>query len=122
MFKDKKNEIKKALLKGGLVIAERGVGKTTALLEILLDQTNMVIIVPTHTIKERYTDLLIERFPGVYTKMDFSDTIILDSYKTEERLKGLHKDVYIDEYFLCKYRGPFKAAVGTLPLGTTIIE
>ena len=121
-FKDNKDKIKEALLKGGLVVAERGTGKTSALFEILLEQGNAVIIVPTEQQRRRYSDLLQEEFPGIYSKMDLRDTIMLDSSITEKLLLGLNKDVYIDEYHLCKYRGPFKAAVTSFPFELTVIS
>ena len=122
-FKDNSKKIKKALLKGGLVVADRGVGKTRALAEILLEQGNAVIIVPTEQQKRRYYDFINDRFPGVYTKLDLRDTIIIDSSNTEARLQGLfNKEVYIDEYYLCKYRGPFKAAVTSFPFEVKVIK
>ena len=44
-FKIKTQEIKKALVKGGLVISPRRSGKTTALLEILAEDPSAVMIV-----------------------------------------------------------------------------
>lgn len=121
-FKDNKDRIKEALLKGGLVVAERGTGKSMALFEILLEQDNVVIIVPTEQQRRTYLVMLQDKFPNVYSAADLTNVIILDTSKTEERLKGLNKDIYIDEYHLSKYRGPFKAAVTSFPFELRVIE
>lgn len=114
-------KIKEALLRGGLVIADRGTGKTQALFEILLERSNVAIVVPTEQQQQRYNDLIQEKFPNVYSKAELSNVIILDSPNTEQKLKGLHRDIYVDEYFLCRYRGPFKAAVTSFPFPVTVI-
>lgn len=107
-----KNKIKKALLQGGLVIANRGSGKTEAILEILMEDSNAIAIVHTSYAKDRFFQLLNSKYPGVYSKNELNKKII-SSYNAEEKLKGLHRDVYVDEYFLCNYKGPFKAAVSS---------
>jgi len=121
-YKNNTKKIKEALLKGGLVIAGRGKGKTTALFEILLEEDSVVIIVPTKQQRRRYCDLFKEKFPNVYSESELRDIIILDSPNAQIRLQGLDKNIYIDEYFMCKYRGPFKAAVTSFPFAVRIVR
>jgi hypothetical protein len=121
-FKDNKDKIKEALLQGGLVVAERGTGKTRALFEILIEEDNVAIIVPNESQRRRYIEFLKDRFPNGCSSLDLRNCIILDTPSNEHRLMGLDKNVYIDEYFLCSYRGPFKAAVTSFPFPVKVVE
>jgi len=117
---NKKEEIKKALRRGGLVVAERGTGKTSALMEILMEGPAAVIIVPSNNYRYVYIELINEKYPGVFSKREICDFIILGD-EAETRLKGLRRKVYVDEWCMCNYRGPFEAAVTSLPFPITFV-
>ncbi len=56
-YESKKNKIKQALLMGGLVLADRGSGKTHALAEILQDDPHSVVIVFVESQRRRLLEL-----------------------------------------------------------------
>ena len=116
-FKDNHRKIKKTILKGGLVVAGRCSGKTRALAEILLENTNAVVVYSELFQRQRLQDYLIEHL----TKNEINSRLFHSS-NAGIRLKGLHKDVYIDEYFFVDYKGPFHAAVTSFPFKVTVIK
>lgn len=113
---DKSQEIKKALLQGGLVLSGRNTGKTKALAEILLEDRDAVVLVRTQGQFERLRQFLLD---GGMSKNDIYGRIL----RSERELLGLHKNVYIDEYFLFlePYSGHFKAATASLPFPVKVI-
>lgn len=122
-FKDNTKKIKKALLKGGLVVAGRGVGKTRALAEILSEDRSYVVIVGTQVQFSNLRKYLKENH-------DFTDgeviSRVFNAHSAEFRLLGTafgfpFKKVYLDEYVNNPYRGPFYAAVTSFPFTTKVI-
>lgn len=116
-YVDKSQEIKKALRQGGLVISERGTGKTKALVEILLEEPDAVIIAHNSYGKRRIKDFLTECGYGPNINKR-----VFDGAKSEKELLGMHKDFYIDEYFLNPYKGPFKGATTSFPFTVKVIK
>lgn len=121
-MESRKDEIKKALLGGGLVVAPRGQGKTSALVEILIEDKNAVLIVAYASEKIRIRQALLE---SGLTEYGVSEKLFLAS-STDlpfHRINYLHdKNVYVDEWFSNTYKGPFKAAVTSEPFTVTIVE
>lgn len=110
-MKDRIKEIKEALLSGCIVNAPRGSGKTRALAEILSENKDAYAMVATFSQKENMTRYLLQL--GMNLK-DIEQRIVLAT----SVLKGRHNDIltkelYIDEYDLAKYRGPFIGATTT---------
>lgn len=58
IYKDKVKEIKKALLRGGLVVCGSGMGKTKAIAEILVQKQFAVAIVETKSHAKLLTEYL----------------------------------------------------------------
>jgi transposase len=111
-----KDEIKAALLgKGGLVIAERGSGKTQALVEILLENENAVVVASGH-----YRDNILSYLREAGLPFDIAYRKIISP---NQKLYGplLTKDIYVEEYWASNYTGPFKAAVTSYPFPVTVI-
>jgi len=103
--------IKAELRKGGLVLAERASGKTTALMQIFLEQKEYRVMVPTVGMKHHLVQ--------TYKIRDTSRIFLGNDHENLRRLRGAQFDprafLLIDEYFHCGYEGPFRAAVGTPP-------
>src|SRR5271163_2604583 len=119
-FKDQTQEIKKALLQGGLVVANRCSGKTRALAEILLEDEDAVVIVGNeaqgHTIK----CLLLE---GGLSYEAIKEKVI--PFQSAERYllnQKTNKNVYVDEWHQNLYRGYFKGAVTSFPFPVKVIR
>lgn len=110
-MEDRVKQIKKALLSGCIVNAPRGSGKTRALAQILSERENSAVIVASFAQKENMTRYLLQL--GMHLE-EIERRIVLST----SVLRGLHNDVlskelYIDEYDLAKYRGPFHGATMT---------
>jgi hypothetical protein len=123
MYQDRSKKIKKALLKGGLVIASRASGKTKALAEILAEIPEAMVIFGVHAEGERIKKFLIEEY-GL-NKSEVNKKVI-HGLKAKELLLGRHRDflgkyVYVDEYYLNPYKENFKAAVTSFPFPVKII-
>lgn len=118
MNEDKKNEIKKALLQGGLVVAQRGSGKTRALAEIIMEDPDAVVIVGSDPFRIALQDML-------YRLGADRDSINI-RVVGKRTLQGEHyfydKNVYVDEWYNNEYRGPFKAAVTSMPFAVKVIK
>ena len=116
---NKSQEIKRALLQGGLVVADRGTGKTRALSEILVEDPDAVVVVHNTAQKQQLEDYL---FIKGYEMREANDKIIL-SLIAEKYLMGKNnKNIYVDEYALNSYKGPFKAAVTSFPFAVKVIK
>lgn len=96
-------KIKACLRKGGLVLAKRRTGKTAALMELLQENSNFVLLVHNTSIKNQ----LLQDFGNKYASR------IFDSSKNLRGVKNWTKYLLIDEYFLCNYNGGFFAATAT---------
>ena len=116
-YVDKTQEIKKALLQGGLVISDRNTGKTRALSEILLEDADAVVLVPNKGTFERLENYLLA---GGMTKNEVRNRVFLDP----KRLYGLNKNIYVDEYTLFSERpfwGSFKSATASFAIPVKVI-
>lgn len=85
---DKSEDIFKALKEGGLVIADRGAGKTRALGRILMEEPNSVVI--TNFFEQKKT--LVKYVPLAQKR------IFLASEDSLEAKTSQYKKIYIDEY------------------------
>ena len=121
--------LKSKLLRGGLFITERQVGKTTAILETCaeLGASRCIVIVPNDTTRGRTLSMWSKKYPKdkppsvfpCYRARDFmrgfSDAVSATA--------GSETKVFVDEYWLCQgYDGPFHAAVATPPFHVEVVE
>ena len=122
-FVNKIKKIKKALLKGGLVISNRNTGKTAALAEILTENSRAIVITPTEQQKQRLVDMLIK--DGTLTPKEINERVLI-AHIAKKKLFGNHQDyiheIYLDEYFINSYNGPYTGAVSSLPFNTQVID
>lgn len=119
-FVDKSQEIKKALLQGGLVVSDRGTGKTKALSEILLEDPDAVVIVGNEAQSKRIKEFLLKA--GL--SHEECKNKIIPSQSAERFLQGArsNKNVYVDEYRNSNYHGYFKAAATSFPFAVKVIK
>jgi len=118
--KDQTQEIKKALLQGGLVFADRCSGKTKALAEILFEDSDAVVIVDNSFQSQTIKKYLLEKglsYEAVKEKVVTAQ--FADKYLIEQRS---NKNIYVDEWYLNSYRGYFKAAVTSLPFPVKVVK
>jgi len=124
-FDDKIKEIKKALLENKFVISLRNSGKTSALAEILIENRRAIVITPNYRQKQRLIELLRSKYNAMSKQIERR---IVPSYIANDRnyFIGLERDIldniYVDEYFISSYRGPYKSAVSSLPYNTKEIK
>jgi hypothetical protein len=122
-YVDKSKQIKKALLKGGLVVAARASGKTKALAEILAEDNDAVVIVGQQVQAIRLRNWLMVAY--AFTKDELKGRILVSPYDVEKHrlsIDFLEKHAYVDEYHLNPYKGPFKAAVTSFPYEVKVIK
>lgn len=121
-FKDNHKKIKKALLKGGLVVASRGTGKTRALAEILAENRRAIVIVGQQVQFSNLRRYLKENYD--FTDAEVSSRVLF-GFDIERKLKGKiknYEDVYADEYVHNPYKGPFYAAVTSFPFPVRVVK
>jgi hypothetical protein len=123
-FIDNSKKIKKQLLKGGLVVSGRNAGKTKALSEILYEIPQSVVVVGQSAQADRLKIFLKENYG--FTDAQVNDKVLLDR-TAKKRFLGinvdfLYKYLYLDEFYLNGYRGPFKAAVTSFPWDVRVIK
>ena len=119
-FKDQSQEIKKALLQGGLVVADRGSGKTKALIEILLEDDDSIVIVGNQAQSEIIADALLEKgMPYVDIKKRVISALYAEKFLIGQRS---NKNVYVDEWSINPYRGYFKGAVTSFGFPVKVIK
>lgn len=108
-------KIKEALLRGEIVVTCRRNGKTRALVEILSEDSEAVII----TSNQKMIDLIIKPTWKIISDKPFPKKRVLagkPGLKIDPK-----KKVFIDEYFFTNYMGQFFAATGTAPKPVTLI-
>lgn len=116
--KDLHKEIKQALLQGGLVVADRGTGKTRAIAEILLEDPDAVAVV---TLDSHYKCLFSHLIRlGLSSNTAKSKLII--ACNAERALAGSNKNIYVDECLMSPYKGPFKGAVTSYPYSVKVVR
>ena len=119
-FTDQTQEIKKALLQGGLVVADRCSGKTSALVEILLEDDDAIVIVGTESQSRRLKEGLLEKGLSYETvKEKIVPAQSAEKYLLNQRT---NKNVYVDEWGRNPYKGHFKAAVTSFPFPVKVIK
>jgi len=117
---NKKDEIKKALLQGGLVVADRCSGKTWALSEILLEDEDAVVIVEN---EQQSRDIKQYLLSNGLSHEDVKEKVVSSQY-AEKYLIGqkTSKNVYVDEWNQSSYHGYFKAAVTSFPFPVRVVK
>lgn len=118
-IKDQSQEIKEALKAGGLVICGRGSGKTKALVEIVAEDPFAVVVVGQHAQRARIIAMLMGKGYSKY-QAENKTVYSVDAGMDERRFRD--KAVYLDEYFMNGYRGPFFAAVSSCPFSVKFIQ
>jgi hypothetical protein len=120
---NKSSEIKSLLQQGLFVIAQRGTGKTSALVAILREDPNSTVVVHNAAALQRLKELYVTRY-GI----ELGKNRILMGNTPPEKLKGRHVDflydlhkVYVDEFFMNEYRGPYFAAVSSSRIPVVIL-
>ena len=122
-FKDNHKKIKKALLKGGLVVASRGTGKTRALAEILAENRKAIVIVGQQVQFSNLRYYLKENYD--FTDSEVSSRVLFGvdiERKLQGKVKKYYEDIYVDEYVYNPYDGPFYAAVTSFPFPVRVIK
>jgi hypothetical protein len=118
-FKNRKDEIKKALLQGGLIVSGRCSGKTWALAEILIEDSDAVVIV----CQAAQMDTLKTFLHKAGLSEERIKNQVIPSYTTNRYLQAsiANKNVYVDEWSLNPYKGHFKAAVTSFHFPVKVI-
>lgn len=121
-FTDNKDAIKSLLKQGKFVVSGRGTGKTMALAEILYEDKKSVVVVHNQS---SYL-ALIGHYTRNYKKPIVKGTrIFVGTPDTEQRMLGivdhLKQNIYVDEYLINHYTGPFYAAVTSFPLPVVVL-
>jgi DNA transposition AAA+ family ATPase len=120
-FGDKIKEIKKALLEGGLVVASRGAGKTTAIAEILMEDENAFVVVPNKGHMDNMVFILVRK--GLSRTEAQHKVILAETVNHGHYYTRIHtKSIYVDEFFTNTYKGPFKAATGSWDFTVKVIK
>ena len=123
IYKEIKNDL---LQTGGLIITQRQVGKSLALISIIIDNPNAIIVTFNKKNKENLMHLYANNFLTHYEK--YHDSIndrIYSSNSTSFDIKELNEkyDVYIDEYYFHRNLfKEFKGAVSTMDFPVRIIK
>lgn len=120
MFMEKYKQIKNEILAGGLIIAGRNSGKTMAMVEVLIDNPKAILLVHNYNALNRVKQLLAECGGKGFMAID---RVMLGGTKD---LTGIVEpdgsNVYVDEWHLNAYRGPFKAAVTSVPYVVKVVS
>jgi len=117
---DQTQEIKKALLQGGLVVANRGSGKTKALSEILLEDKDAIVIVLNEAQSRTIRDYLLEKGLSRETvKNKVVSALYAEKYLIGQKTD---KNIYVDEWSQNSYKGHFKAAVTSFNFSVKVIK
>lgn len=114
----KTKRILAALAKGGLIVAERQTGKTTALLEYVRQRgPAQFVVVASSAEQAAYLLWKWERvYPGIAPPQ------FVPSFRFKVAMVGLRKRVVVDEYFLCAFTEPFEVAVASTLFPVTVIK
>jgi hypothetical protein len=115
----KKDAIKRALLQGGLVVAPRGTGKTLALAEIVAKDPDALVIVP---FQANYTTMRKMLIHLGLSAVEASKRVMLALRHSPNTFLGSDKNIYVDEWAHNTYKGPFKAAVTTMPFPVKVVR
>lgn len=119
-----KDEIKEAILKGGLVVAGRNSGKTFAMAEIIKEYPDTIVLVGSQVQMVRIKQLLHDM--GM-SEREIEKRVFSAAKANDNRVNHfrdfLNKKVLIDEYFKQGYywNGPFHAAVTSFPFPVRLI-
>lgn len=118
------NKLKDELLKNsGLIITNRRSGKTTALLNILHEFPDKILVVPTQWARSNAARLYKKMFNLTHDEFKKADIRIIDE-KTFWGKRGLRKEqILVDEYFEFEQAPKFFfAAVGSMFFPVQIIQ
>lgn len=96
------------LTTGGLIITQRQVGKTQALLHILNRNKNAVII----TFDNKSRNFLIQKYQKMFTPTVEIKNRIFSQFDNIELIKNPEKNLYIDDYFF--HKSPPKVFAGAV--------
>lgn len=118
------DDIMKALREGGgLILTQRQEGKTTCLLRYMMETPNCVLVVP-NVGTEDYARMLWRELHGCKlegrepcgARVPKVNIVRCNSSQIDYYIRGMTPEckVLVDEYFLCRYRWPFYAAVATV--------
>lgn len=122
-FVDNKEAIKALLKQGKFVVSGRATGKTSALAEILFEDAYSVVVVPTFAGYNRLLDIYAEKY-GTPPK-DYRRRVFIGTTEAELKMKGFvvpsKHNIYVDEYHVNLYNGPFYAAVTSFPFSSQIV-
>lgn len=115
--KSQAKEIKRALLQGGLVVTDRGTGKTTALAEILVEDPDSIVYATTMSV---YSTLFQHLSNMGLDVKKYKDRIL---HLSQQNLLGRNnKNKYIDELKNLDDMVYVKAAVISLPFPVKVIK
>lgn len=112
MTTDRTYILEAQLAEGGLVIADRGTGKSSALAHLgarymTEGKCHVSFIVPNYHMAERFED----RFRQLYPNLEVPTIIATE--RDFDRLYTPGTMIFVDELFLGWYKGGFFAAIGT---------
>ena len=120
-FEDNKAAIKSLLKQGKLVVSNRATGKTAALVEIFHEDPRAVIVLPTEAGKQHFA----RSYAAAYGKQPDRTRLLMGTQTLNGRhpdvLDPIRNNVYVDEYYINEYKGPFYAAVTSFPIPVVVL-
>lgn len=122
-FEDNKEAIKALLKQGKIVVSGRGTGKTAALVELLHEDPRSIVVAPNQAGFNRLLDMYLDKYgAGSTTALKGR---ILRGTKETDNMAGLidprRFDIYVDEYHINAYTGPYYAAVTSFPIPVVVL-
>lgn len=122
-YVDNKDAIKSLLKQGKLVVSGRCTGKTEALVDLLREDPRAIVITPSEAGYRRLIDMYQEKYGDSESLKNRK--VFRGSSQSTASMAGIidprSHDIYVDEFYINPYTGPFYAAVTSFPIPVVVL-